>query len=1828
MADDADNSVEETVRALLEKVGGFGADDPRVIRLLQHFPIPTFDDFPALLGALQRIEQAVPWLSNALGQPDLGKVLARIAERTATSLPPVDRRSAWLRFKGDFALAGALVGSEPNPMLGAENLRAALWLCQQYWNGSHAGAVTTITQALRGAIKDRTESQVPHQVATHFARLAGARTLPEFIAAAEALLTCGLRGVEDEWPKFDRALRDIAAGIPETSPEPLPLGGPPSPPKKGKKKPKPEFDEDDVLDGLVSGLQPTPSPPRDRLPPLERGEPRGEVHATTHVVPLPPHAGNPDAKRLAQYQARQVVWGTNHLLLTTHPDVLPPPEFGEVLRALVEELKSPEVVGNLRVGCVALLLQGLLGRTAKTLRGIRPVQEFASGKPESGCELHLALGVFRVGVFWAYHTPPEESGFFRPTNEQSEWLEAVAEAFSLPLAPSFSDVLRACTEEIVALRTTEVGVIEAGMRHAARRVGDRIGLRFSAGHVRRSFAAHLFEATRDTALVQLTAADTLGQSTNPLHYYAPTCGTLAEAYWEFTNTLADSSERMPDSFRVDTRTGSALLVRDDVVATLVQAPGLAFRDGTQRMLEERGVAAVHATMVNHLACMFLVLAGHRPSDSLFALSLRDLHLDPDAGGGLFRDKVHDPAHDPRLVALAPTLVRQVRAYLAHLQVLAIHEPGLASHVHRILEGKAPLLFRIGREGKARELTIEAWRRKLPEDWTRLPLHWGRTWMRTRGVEQGLRPELASMQLGHLEAVGYPFSNAGPTEPQEFLAEVAPLLERLARRQGWVVRRGLATSDKDPEISLPPLHSWAAAIHAHQESIRDAAQAWRTQVKSRIRSYRKRAYEQALEHPVLRSSGITAAYLAKKGPCPPHSLTRLELEAVRDQAFGMAGDDDAAALANANAVVRVIRRANRRMGIVGRDPSPLMELRRPLDNAFVPGMMEAVRQVEALRETIRKRGHDKPGDWKDADLAFARVAQALALFGGIEDPAQIEGVLSHRGKHHVFATIEDAVLVRWGPGPAQVLCLRGAAALAYLFLAWKHSKAKVPERDALNARMLGLMPDWALPAKGKAARPTTDVLALLGETVGVANRLEMSPAARFALDTKRGSMSAHPREQVALLDDDPVGTVQRDWEATEEIEEPTAPLPRASKGSARWQYKQLCKLIPKVGVPLFLPLTGEAIPANDLFNAATRPKVIAEVDAMLAEKDPGKALQPIVRLLAWWVRDMYVHGTALTPNPADKSVSTHLTRIGGTLVAIFGNSSLADVGEAELEDAYIAAIEVAIDSKEKAASAVLAFDECCRQSVDLPEVDLTEVRAHLSKEARQVDSRLIIASERNHALEDLTTQAVTGVAESRRVGRIARQAAAAMPFYAYGGARRNEILGVRFPDLSLRGGSPWARIRANRARRLKTKASRRVIHLRMDPSGASTQHFTQWLATDSSRVPAWRRHRAYVFTATDQARAPVSRDAIAASCRRALASATGRRRERLHRLRHLVAFERVTPMFLSSLDIMRMDARFAPIEVASRPKGVVLPRDLMVPAVDMGHAHWRTTLTSYHHLPWMLRSRRDARIDERYLRRGTVAAVTGRTLKAVDRDRAQYSHLPESQAWFAAAAEPRSKPDPVPRSERSSITGEASSWSAVELSRVLALARRVGGLDKAMHVSGATSGEARRVLACLVPYEHRLGRRLSGGPPDAGLERPRRAIRWMAEAAPLEKILEWYDNDVAFRRKLIAGLSSSLFAWMGPKQHDWLKAPDADLDNLQALLVDAGIASSLFVRGMPLDGIGLLRLKRRLPKPSEGAADPKAEAQVDTLGYCLKATLGIVWAVESLNSGIGKPRGQA
>src|SRR3546814_13291660 len=114
------------------------------------------------------------------------------------------------------------------------------------------------------------------------------------------------------------------------------------------------------------------------------------------------------------------------------------------------------------------------------------------------------------------------------------------------------------------------------------------------------------------------------------------------------------------------------------------------------------------------------------------------------------------------------------------------------------------------------------------------------------------------------------------------------------------------------------------------------------------------------------------------------------------------------------------------------------------------MMAAVRQVEALRDHAVKLGHEPPGDWKDLPRAFARVASVMAVFGFMENPDQILGVLHNRAKVVAPATLPDTILVPLRDRPAQVVALLVIPSLSLSRLLHRSPSAGVPDPELVHA----------------------------------------------------------------------------------------------------------------------------------------------------------------------------------------------------------------------------------------------------------------------------------------------------------------------------------------------------------------------------------------------------------------------------------------------------------------------------------------------------------------------------------------------------------------------------------------------------------------------------------------------------------------------------------------------------------------------------------------------------------------------------------------------------------
>lgn len=1729
-------------------VAGMESMPPQVDHLLRGlldtFPIPSPRHLALLLESILRITDGVPWFVPAAPSADFRSLAAAASAEVKRAYDRIDRLSGASSLTGGYLLSRAVVGRESAPARGPEALRAALLLCGLKWHTEgkpRRSALEDLGAAIRAITEQERQGDSVSPVTQHLPDLGAAQTLDDFLQAADALMTCGIERLENAWARhFKPTLQEILAAIPPAETEP-------THPEPGPDVATGEDEDDDALGATIrvvlAGGGPAPAT-------LEPGEPLDEGASTTFLAPLPRSDGGKDARNVANYLARQAIWGSNYLLLTNHSDVLPLAEFRRVVQTVLDELAQPELTQELRRGLLGLLLQALTGRTPRTLPSIQ-TQAPGLERRRGACGLSLSGEFMELDVFWRLRPADDQSrtGFFEPKPELLACFEPVATHFRLPLPPQVVAALKKNSQVVDELRDLDVARLESLLRRALRHVAERAGFPIVLGQVRRSFSVHFYEATRDVALTQLVSADTLGQAEASLHYYAPRKADIANAYWGFLERLLEIHLPLPTAFNDAQRVGAASLLAGVHARRMAKTSGGLLNRGIGRLIEQGAWQEVHAAMVRHMASMFLVVAGHRPVDALFALRLSDIHLGRAGGMALFRDKVHDPAHNPRFAALAPCLVSQIWAYLGHLKGLAELQPAFAAHVDRVMAGREPLLFGISDQVSVVPLNISDWRKSLPEEWQGLPLNWGRTWLRTRGVEGGLPPELAALQLGHLESVGYPFSNASPSVPQTAMSLIAPHLEVMARDLGWRVRAGIPTQAPRVKLSLPPLLHWKPVIVRHEAESREQVREWRQWQMARIAEVRERAEEDVLSHSLIMQRGIAGAYSDPHYPGRVEPLELNEAEALRDVLYEDAGDDMALGIARSRALRHVLRRVNKRLGIAGKDPGVIGAFRRPVDNAFIPGMMTAVRQVEALRQHAASLGGGSPGDWKDFDRACARVAYVLAVFGYMDQPDQILGVMRHREAYAGPASLPDTILVPWGEQPGDVVALRNLAAVAVARLAKRYPGQPVPDRNTLGAALREFLPEWALQ---EAARGAHDPLALLCECVGVANRFELSPAARFALDPAHGSVCASINEQLAFIDGDPVGSIVRDEPESEEEEgaSSSALVRDSGTGSARTQYRALCAVLPSMGHTLQLPSTGVEVPASQLFASGTRQKVIAEVDALLAERRPEKLLRPVVRLLALWVRQMLVEGTPSEPKPADKTVHTYLTRIGGTLVELIGNSSLLSFDEVDLEEMYLAAIRAGQSNQGQAASAILEFHRCCQRHADMPDVDFVEVRSYLRASLRVVDAQMILPQERIAILEQAWAVSKSGTSSSLEEARIQRQAAAALPLFAWGGARRSEVLGLRQRDVWRTDSHVAIRVRRNRSRRLKTRAARRT--LRFDGArNAGINQSARWMQMDGERAPDWSRSAAYIFSPENSPSSAEGRHKIARACLGAISTVTRRRRERIHRFRHLVATERVLPLFLSGLDGKWMHARLPHTE-GSVAQHIVMPRDLMERIVGIGHVDWRTTFRCYLHLQWLLRSLQDQAIAEAHMGRRELAFASGVTTNAIDRvAQAARNDTNLASAWIDHVRRTRIVPAGGGARETPGSVG-GRPWSAKELDHLFKRADRMG-LEKAAAVMGANAGDVEAIRRNLRIVELRMGRRLYRR---HGVERgepgPRRQIR-RAQEGSLDAVLEWFDALAPNARGPVTQAIDRIIEAMNPFSQVGIEGDHGDLIRLSSAL---------------------------------------------------------------------------
>lgn len=1773
-----DDNPSEWLASIAELDTELRARTPALASMREAIEIPNAEAILCLVTSLRRVVESVGWLPLAAEVEWLDLSWLRETERLLRAVE-LDSDHEWqTESLGNlwghtevYPLYACLIDPSRKRTKGLDQLRAAAVLCRIHWlrNAMDKDSVMSLfCSAIREA------SRKPSgPVAKVFGEFKDAQSPQELASKGDVLARIAHEGMARAWKNH---IRDALQKIISTRRPPVP-GGPDAPdidglPPPGTPGPTtggPSLGGSDgpKTDSPEGKVRPKALSGQLRIPARDERDIADPAEATLSVDALEVTAQRGDfaTLKLAIFRALQTTWNNNALLLPTHGRVMPEQDLRELCRFLSQQLHQEwrKEDADLVTGLLGLLLQAITGRTASHLMAVTCRRSPHEVPSPADCQLDLVAGVIRMPAL-------QIKDAFSPTPSQVPLLEEIGGGFDLPLPARLLEGLRrqmAAGFSLIAGNEQAQGEL---IRRAAGFAEANLGIPVWPGEVRRAFPCYLYEHARDLVVVMHTCGDPLGLSAAPTFYYAPRRLEVARKYVATVCDLFGESVPNLDADAFVGRAGARLLVRPRTARELANCFGRLAHRGRPQRDDVAGIAELHMGLVDQLAGMLLAIVGHRPVDALFRLRLS--HFDLLSGCALFSDKQLDFAHFHRLVGIPRIVSRQILEYLSHLaaliEILPKDSP-IRARAEQALSGSGPLLFAANADGRAGELTLQDWKQRLPESWLALPLNWGRTYVRTHCTDWGVRPELLAMQLGHLEMAGYPFSMASPTVPMDFVDAVNPFLERLAKETGWKVRSGLRPKvDVSSSLpSLPPLCSWTSALSSHRALMREKRREAGQHLRAASRDYRECGTAKAIAIlkqclPELgRMAEMVAAAPKTQWPAtPPDALRQLDVEDIAKlQSAIRSGceDDFALWIATSNAVARLVRRVNKRYRIEGELPPRWRLIHRPMDCPFVDDNLIAKRQIDAIRTHLIEASGSKRVASEDAAIAFARTALILVVFGYCHDEKEVLAILDARGAARRSARLKDLVLVPHSSDGKQVTGLRGLAALALLSLASRLPKANLPEPAALETALMNLLP------KG-LTKDSRGLLAQLCETAGIAFRVELSPAARMALDPSGGCRSAAIEDQLALIDGDPVGSICHPKPESQEDVSPDSvmvPVAAMTTGLLRVDYRSLLTLLPNGKKPTVLPRTRKTIPAASANTRPAREQVIAELDALLRDG----TVHPTARMLGFWTRDMLVHGTPLKTDPANSTVRTYVSHVG-SFMSVATDVSLAVLEDVELEQLYQDIVQSKDNDADRAVAAreILHFHARVAPAYGLAAIDDAPLCAWIGTAERSADAQLVLPQERDlavlTAISSAGFDASHGEHESIGDQRHNRDATALLAMTGYTGARVGELLGSLLRDLRVASDRPLLRIVANRNRRVKTNSARRYAALSPAMPAQARRYLAQWHTAWVSRQAKHLRERSFAFATFGTHNDLATKDAIRDKGAEILGLATGRGRDKLHRLRHLAGFEALTQGVLCDAD---QEALREVLPHLGKVKlDIALPRDLHRRTVPLGHHDPSITFRSYFHFPWMARSRSDDRmrrfLDSWGIRRRGAALALNASSGAGDRVRQRKKADTSLASWMDHVCPPRRVPEAPVKPDSVNRKG-LSVLKVVDIAALCGLVERSGSPEQAGMALGASRDDMRVLQRASEAFQHRAGKALWHlDTSHAGLTQAP-ALRMLASLRSLDSFWDVIDADPDSRqsRTLIA-ITQACYAHLAPSRGKELVLPSDEAAMLERLLRSLGL----------------------------------------------------------------------
>lgn len=1479
------------------------------------------------------------------------------------------------------------------------------------------------------------------------------------------------------------------------------------------------------------------------------------------------------------------IWGSNPLLIRNHIESLSEPETRrvvEIVRTNVETALSASDTTNARIGLiVALMLATGQGPETFAIADGRLCQGATEVRPRlSLSEGRLVLPVLRP-----------ESAFNAGASPGKKLLESTSAFLTLSLPPTICKWINTLlTMDDAVWQWEPVDLRDAVISYMAG-LDAQIGTGISLSRLRNFAQANIRDSSSDLAMTMVLCCNSLGRSETPLFYYNASSSDLEEYFRKATWPMfGDRQTKVARTAAKVERVGSQLLVTQAAAKKLARSPSASL-NAPSRDAKPAAVVVEHNVLTDHVLCMLLGAAGHRPTAALLRLTRFD--FETDLAAAIFQDKKSDPVHFFRYVPVADVLAEQIDCYVRHLRCL-IDAPGasikMAKRVTAALHGHAPLFFALDASGVPVELELDTWRQALPEAWQLLPLNWGRTWLSSRGREAGIEADHLAIALGHLESVGYPFSSESPMEPAQLSNHMARPLGKLARESGWVVRKGLGgKADWERTIlEAGPLGDWKLERDTLAKDVREFQVERRLLLRSLVRSKREKGEQiahrelQNVVKQIVPTHGELAKIPAKSASGEERAeideinveMTLEELDLIEQYVRDAAGSDYSLMISAHNALSRYLKSAQKKLRWRCPISSPWLVSPNMEPTPFFSGMFRANVQVRALRQSFGSISPTPPVDsgFNENEWAFGIAALALCVFSFEADRGHVRAILESKDAVTTSTSIKDLLLVET-KARIGISGVRGLAAIAIARLKRAHAEEAPPEPERLDEVLAAMIPS-ALVGQPEG------LLARLCATVGVSNLVELSGLARLANDPEGGCVAMPVARQRQFLEEglgspDPAAPA-----VTSEVNGLQKPVAKLAPSAMKKQYNTFRKILHVGNGPKKFSLTGESLSQANI--GAFRNPLMRELEAFIA----GTDLSSLIAYIASYSLHLTRHGTPEKSEPAWTTVYDYITSFGADLVELGAKLDFQGLDSDEYLDLYQDVIDRKTSNEVKALAAreLALFHDYLEKYQGFDPVDFSALEGPFLLPEHRVDADLVQPQEALLGLRrmaDLASLSL-GSGEPEKV-RLDRQAHVYALLLRGTGGRHNEIAALRFKDLLAHPDAIVVFARPSRYRRLKTRAARRIIDCTARLSGRERSVVSEWIKAEKSRLGKSWKGTLPIFSEASMPRTRVAHALLRDTTLDALTGPIGFR-SKMHRVRHLVANEDLAELWLSDHDweqLRRSRAGARRFVRRREQTTVVLPIHIRQRSVSLGHRRNSTTVVNYFHMPWMSRSRAHASLKQ-YEDRHAAAVALGIKVSAADKSIQRgksatvgQKPLDKASIWLKSVV---GAPTPTPgRIAFASVNRGASSGprpiSARLVDRVLRDIQKGSSPDQAAMAHGLNADQRDRLVAMAIPIQKKTGFTLI---PVEGKKQGPRSARRFQSASVAERLLRLMDEGERAEVLELVALSSMYLMWAQKSRRDEIIWPANDVGRMVGILSRVGIEATHVLR-TPAPDAGFERL---------------------------------------------------